>query len=162
MNALVVFDSQFGTTERVARAIATRLESAGPVRLVSASDSPGIDLTGLDLLIVGGPTQWHGPRRALRAWIDAAPPVALRGLAIATFDTRLHWPAFLSGSAARTTAKSLQRKGARLVAPPESFFWNGKEGLVAGELARATAWAESLVLKLGVGSAAADPVNQVS
>jgi hypothetical protein len=49
------------------------------------------------------------------------------------------------------------------VAPPESFFVNGKEGpLVEGELDRATAWAESLALKLAVGPAATTHVNERS
>lgn len=145
MNALVVYDSQYGNTERVARAIASQLGSLGAVRLVAVAADAGSDLAGVDLLVVGGPTQGHGARPPLRAWVESLPGAALRGVAAAAFDTRLRWPVFLSGSTARTVAKQLQRGGARLVVPPESFLVAGREGpLVAGEVERASSWAKTL------------------
>jgi flavodoxin len=163
MNTLVVYDSEFGNTAQIARAIAARLETAGMVRCVSASDAAEIDTTEVQLLVIGGPTQAHGPRRQLSAWVEQLPPDALAGVEVATFDTRVHWPTFLSGSAARSIAKALQRRGARLLAPPESFFVTGKEGpLATGELDHATAWADTLALKVGIGQAAKSPANQAS
>lgn len=163
MDALVVYDSQYGNTQRVARAIGSRLEKFGSVRLVSVEESPGIDLTGVDLLVIGGPTQAHNARRMLRDWIEAAPPAALHDLAAATFDTRLHWPVFLSGSAARSVAKILRRSGCRLIAPPESFFVAGREGpLLEGEIASAEAWADALGLKLAAKAAPSDGSRHAS
>jgi flavodoxin len=160
MNTLVVYDSEFGNTEKVAHAIAARLETAGAVRCVSVDKAAEIDLAGVHLLVIGGPTQAHGPRRQLRAWVEQLPPDALEGAEIATFDTRVHWPTFLSGSAARSIAGALQRRGARLLASPESFFVTGKEGpLAEGELDHATAWAESLALKVGIGQVVTSPAN---
>jgi flavodoxin len=111
MNTLVVYDSQYGNTAQIAQTIAARLKARGNVRSINADDSAGLDLTGVDLLVIGGPTQAHGPRQPLRVWIDGVLPEALRGVAVATFDTRLRWLAFLSGSAARTAARTLRRKG---------------------------------------------------
>ena len=149
MNTLVVYDSQFGNTEQVARAIAATLETVGDVRVVSAAESRGADLAGIDLLLVGGPTQGHGVRQQMRAWLDAAPSDALRGMALATFDTRLHWPMFMSGSAARTIAKTLAAKGARLVAAPGSFLVAGSKGpMRRGEIERAGSWAASIAAQL--------------
>ncbi|HLZ09193.1 MAG TPA: flavodoxin domain-containing protein, partial [Chloroflexota bacterium] len=98
MNSLVVFDSQFGNTEDLARAIGKGLETVGPVRVVSVGDSVDGILTGVDFLVIGGPTQAHGARPALRRWLAEAPIERLRRMDVATFDTRLHWPAWLSGS----------------------------------------------------------------
>ncbi len=64
---------------------------------------------------------------------------------MAAFDTRFRWPELLSGTAARGIAKRLERKGARLIAEPESFFVEHKDGpLTEGELGRAASWARQL------------------
>jgi flavodoxin len=101
MNVIVVYESRYGNTGRVARDIAARLAAAGPVRLVEASDDTAFDVKAADLLVVGGPTEGHGVSPTLRKRLEDLPPDALAGVAAAAFDTRLTWPAFLSGSAAR-------------------------------------------------------------
>lgn len=154
MNALVVFDSQYGNTAQVARAIAAELEQAAVVRVASVRDSVEIDPTGVDLLLIGGPTQGHGISPPLRLWLDGVPPDAFEGIPAATFDTRLRWPMFLSGSAARSLAKILKRHGARLVAEPASFIVQATEGpLAEGEIERATTWARAIVQFVRAGAA---------
>lgn len=152
MNALVVYDSQYGNTEKIARAIHAVLETPGSARIVfvaSTNEPAESELAGVDLLVVGGPTLGHAASKSLRAWVDRIPESALRNLTVATFDTRLRWPVFLSGSAARGIAAQLRRNGARMAVPPESFFVSGREGpLEAGELDRASAWAKSLASAL--------------
>jgi flavodoxin len=153
MSSLVVYESRYGNTAQVARAIAAALEADGPVRLVEAADPSAFDVVGVDLLVVGGPTEGHGVSQSMRARLDRVRPDALGGVAAAAFDTRVNWPAFLSGSAAKGLAKTLQRLGARLVASPESFVVTGgkPDCLVAGEPERARAWAS----RLGAAAAAA-------
>lgn len=156
MNVLVVYDTQYGNTEQVARAVAGRLGMLGTVRLAPISDGAASDFSGIDLLLIGGPTQAHGVRPSLRAWVNRLPADALQGMALAVFDTRLHWPLFLSGSAARTLAPMLVAKGAHLLVPPESFLVGGAEGpLATGERDRADAWAASLAARVGEYAAAA-------
>jgi flavodoxin len=147
MNVIVVYESRYGNTARVAHEIAAALEASGPVRLIEISDATAFDVKDTDLLVVGGPTEGHGMSPTLRARLMAVPPDALRGVALAPFDTRLKLPAFLAGSAARGIAKILQAKGARLVVPPESFLVTGTKEevhLVEGEIERAGAWAEKV------------------
>ncbi len=58
MNTLIVYDTSFGNTERIADAICDGLEAFGEVRVVTAAEA---DIgPAVDLLLVGGPTQRHG------------------------------------------------------------------------------------------------------
>jgi flavodoxin I len=144
MNAMVVYDSVFGNTEQVARAIGAAIGDGVPVEVRPIAEV-GVIPAGLDLLVVGGPTQGHGVDPALKAFLDGLPTEAVRGVAVGAFDTRFRWPELLTGSAARGIAKRLEGKGARLLAEPESFFVEHKDGpLAEGELGRAASWARSL------------------
>ncbi len=150
MYALVVFDTQFGNTEKVARAIGAGLEGAGLVRIATLAEAKEISLTGIDLLVVGGPTQGHRPRPELRSWVAEIPAAVFERTMLVTFDTRLNWPAFLAGSAAKSLAHAARRHQARLAVPPESFIVIKSEGPLAdGELERATAWGKTLAVRAG-------------
>jgi flavodoxin len=138
MKIIVVYDSKFGNTARLARAIATRLAA----RTLSASDATPIDLETADMLFVGGPTQAHGISPTLRRLLEEVPKGALQGVRAAAFDTRLDRPRALTGAAAKGLTKRLRQKGASVLAPGESFLVSGSEGpLAEGELERATGWA---------------------
>jgi flavodoxin len=143
MHAVIVYDTWYGDTEMIAKAIAGKLESA---RLVRASAASSLDLTDCDLLLVGSPTHSYGMSIVMRLLVGRTPRTSLKGLPFTTFDTRFPGPLSRTGSAAVRIAKRLEQKGARLVAPPESFFVTGIQGpLQAGEIARAEAWAAGLV-----------------
>jgi hypothetical protein len=101
MNALIVYDSTFGNTERIARAIAGRLESA---LLIRAEEAGTLERPECDLLIVAGPTQRHGVSPALREWLERLPRGALKDVPAAAFDTRYRMSWLLSGSAAARIA----------------------------------------------------------
>lgn len=154
MNALVVYESRYGNTAEVARAIAAALEAHGSARLVEAADPTAFDVGGVDLLVVGGPTEGHGVSKTLRARLAGLPPDALVGVVAAAFDTRLTWPAFLAGSAAKGVAKMLRRLGAQVVVPPQSFLVTGAEphGVAGGEIERARAWAGHLTGVTGLAA----------
>jgi flavodoxin len=145
MNSLVVYDSQYGNTERVAQTIAEALSAFGKARMVRASVAPAVDLEGVDLLILGCPTQGWRPTPTMRTFLENTSAAQTRSLAIACFDTRFHRPRWLTGSAAHVMAGKLRQAGVRLAAPPESFFVAATEGpLEPGELERATAWARAV------------------
>lgn len=149
MDTLVVYDSQYGNTERIARAIADTAKAASTVRLVrvNADASPAIGQP--DLLIIGSPTQGWRPTSAMQSFLSAMIAELPAGMMVACFDTRFPKPRWLTGSAARSMARTLRKAGASLVVPPESFFVDGKEGpLVAGELDRAPGWADALLARM--------------
>ena len=142
MKALVVYDSTYGNTEKIAQAIGQAL--AAEVRRVGQV-SPS-DLKGFDLVIIGSPTMGGRPTETIQALLKAAGP-ALRGAKVAAFDTRLtsKWVRIF-GYAAPRMANSLTEVGATLLGAPEGFFVRGKEGpLQEGEIERAAAWAKGIV-----------------
>ncbi|MFJ6078020.1 flavodoxin family protein [Pseudarthrobacter sp. NPDC092419] len=172
MKATVVYESMYGNTHSIALAIAEGLGSAGAADVVSAQEATRMDLAGLDLLVVGGPTHAHGMTRAqtrhaavsdsrsrnkgltvdpsakglgLRDWLDSLGPGAGKA---AAFDTRVDMPALLTGHASKTIGKNLKEHGFELVADPESFLVSGDSGLLPGELDRARAWGQMLASTL--------------
>jgi flavodoxin len=150
VQTVVVYDSKFGNTEKIADAIARGVGSVGSVLVMDTAEAIGIDQRAdrPDLVLVGGPTQRRSASPALRAFIDAMPS-SLRGVPVATYDTRYRGSTWLMGSAAAEAAKSFRKAGGELVAPPESFFI-GRGGplelqtLEAGELERAEAWGKTV------------------
>ena len=160
MHTIVVFDSLRGNTEQIARSIGAALACTGDVRVLRTTELT-VD-TGADAWVIGGPTHNHGLSRPLGSFLDAFPRGSLRGVPVATFDTRYHYPSFATGSAARRAAQRLRRTGCRLVAEPQSFFVEegpkpegggrpdpASERLQPGELERARAWGERLAGLLG-------------
>jgi len=142
MRALVVYDSTYGNTEKIAQTIGEAI-AAQVLRVGGVSPS---DLTGFDLLIVGSPTHGGRPTPEIQGLLKALGP-ALKGVNVAAFDTRhpSKWT-LLFGYAAPRIARSLRNNGAALLAPPEGFFVLGTQGpLKEGELERAAGWAKGIV-----------------
>lgn len=138
MNALVVYDSEFGNTKMVARVIAAELAKSGKAKAIHVSEKT-IDIKGVDLLVVGSPTQAWKPMPAIQEFLKSLHD--LNGLKTAAFDTRFKSPKIFTGSAAKIIAKELEKKGAKLVLAPESFFVEGTHGpLRMGEIERAEEW----------------------
>jgi flavodoxin len=145
MSIQVIYDTEYGNTERIARAIAQGIGEGARVDRVD--DATRVE-PGVSLLVIGGPTQGHGTSPTMGTFLQRLPE--LEGVAVAAFDTRLTWPKLLSGAASDRIAKALRQHGGRLVAGPESFLVTGREGpLVDGELERATSWGQSVRTVLG-------------
>lgn len=149
MESLVVYDSKFGNTKRVAEAIAAGLAGHGPVRLLGLDKIPPQNLGPVDLLFIGGPTQAHSMTARMRQFVDALRAKPANGTAVAIFDTRLRMPAVISGSAAKTIARKLRSGDMRIFTAPESFFVEGSPpGLEDGEMERAGDWAKGIADRL--------------
>jgi hypothetical protein len=161
--ALVVFESIFGNTERVARAVAAGLAEQGKVDVVRAG--PGVEVgEDVDLLVVGGPTHAFGMTRpgtraaagrqgadetaaaggGLREWLDAVEGRTTHRPTCAAFDTRIRKRG-VPGSAARSAARRLRHAGLPVVVPPMSFWVHGTGGpLLPGEEDRGRSWGREL------------------
>ena len=165
MKAIVVYESHWGNTAAIARAIA---EGIGPAaRAVSTAQATAAALVGVDLIVAGAPllgfslpteamikslaaNQASDPtppdlsHPALRVWLDALPKGNGR---VAAFETRIWWS---PGSAAKTILDKLARAGYRPVAKPQRFIVQDKYGpLRAGEIERAKRWGAELAQAVG-------------
>jgi hypothetical protein len=175
MTVLIVHESMFGNTRRIAVAISDGIrEGREPndseeVRLVSVDAAPTTLGDDVSMLVVGGPTHAFGMTRpetrddavnkgapvssatGIREWIEAVG--AREDLPIVTFDTRIQVH-LLPGSAAKGAAKAMLERGFTHVERGETFWVTGTSGpLKPGEVERAFAWGTRLAhLPAGTGS----------
>lgn len=169
MRALVVYESMYGNTRRIAEAVAEGLAGRMRADVIEVGSAPAAVGEDVALLVVGGPTHAFAMSRAttrqsaaqdapdglvsrgdgIREWLSGLRTGSAR-LAAAAFDTRVAKPR-LPGSAARGAARRLRRLGVRSAAPAHSFYVIGTRGpLVDGELDRAREWGETLAASFPV------------
>ena len=165
MSGLIVVESMFGNTRRVAELIAQGFDGRMRVEIVAAPEAPRLLPEGVTFLAVGGPTHAFGMSRGstreaaaekgatgstqvgIRDWLDTVSGVRSGTPAVA-FDTRIH-KRFVPGSAARAASRRLAGLGCTIIEAPISFYVADLEGpLVKGEEQRATGYGEMLVRDL--------------
>jgi len=173
MKALVIYESMYGNTATIAEAIGEGLRDGDlDVTVAPVDDVDPSTTAETDLLVVGGPTHAHGMTRpatreqalkdgkntygdptrgpGLRAWTEKLPHG--RGRASAAFDTRMHGPKALTGSAAKGIGQRLTQRGFHLVGAPGSFLVTKQSTLEAGEAEHARAWAAEIAEHCSVAS----------
>lgn len=150
MHRVIVYDSVYGNTQKIAEVIASEL---GAELLPVANANPE-KLYNIGLLVVGSPV--HGGRAtpAVQHFLNQIPPKSLRGIKVTSFDTRVSTKGHGFGLwllltiiryAAERISRSLIKKGGKLIVEPEGFVVEGKEGpLHPGEIERANQWAKSI------------------
>jgi hypothetical protein len=160
MKAVVVYESLWGNTAAVARAIAEGI--GGDTRALSTSEATAEEISGADLIVAGAPLLGFslptegmresirtGPSKPptppdlshplMRTWLTGLRSGAGRG---AAFETRIWWS---PGSATKTIAEGLARAGYPSAEKGARFIVTGRYGpLKAGELERARAWGAEL------------------
>jgi hypothetical protein len=165
IRALVVYESMFGGTHRLAEAIAEGMQDRIDVSLVSAGNAASRMVT--DLLIVGAPTHAGGlsspdTRAEAEAWSEdperhLALDCGARGIGVrewldnlespipsyAAFDSRANAARIMTGSAAILINRKLRKLGGTAVANPISFLVH-ENNLLDGEVARAIQWGAQL------------------
>ena len=146
MQSIVIYDSVFGNTEKIARVIYNGLVPHGSSRLVMAGEINLGELTTETLVVFGSPTQNQGLSTAMQALFDTAPADALVGRGVAVFDTRLDQPRVRSGSAARPLAAEARKLGGQLLVPAESFLVRGEQGPLESDAPRHAAEWVPLIL----------------
>ena len=162
MMALLVYESMFGNTEEIARAIGDGLSLEMEVSTYPVGDAPEAITQFIDLIVVGGPTHGFSMSRpgtradavrqgapddraetGLREWLGHLPKGPHSEL-VATFDTRVDRVRRLPGSAAKKAERVMHSLGYASVGH-ESFYVSGTPGpLVPGELDRARDWGREL------------------
>jgi flavodoxin I len=145
MKALIVYDSVYGNTEKIARAIAEFITPSYEVKVLQAGEASPSELESTDLLIVGSPTHAGRPTPPVQAFLNKVPK--LQGINVAAFDTRSQAKlARVFGDAAGRISNNLKKKGGNFIASPVGFFVTSTKGpLKEGELERAADWAKGML-----------------
>jgi flavorubredoxin len=161
MKAIVVYESLWGNTAAVARAIAEGIGADTPA--VTTDAVSGEMIADADLIVAGAPvlafslptdairdnvakTEADAPtppdlaHPSMRSWLESLPAGSGR---CAAFETRIWWsPRGATGDIERR----LEHAGYRVVAKAHKFVVNDKYGpLREGELERASQWGAELV-----------------
>jgi hypothetical protein len=165
MNAIVVYESFWGNTAAVAKAIA---EGIGPqARAMPTSEATAEVVGAADLIVAGAPVlgfslstnsmrknlgtqvQAKAPsppdlsHAPMRGWLDELPRTSAQ---CSAFETRLR---FSPGGATGTIERKLEHAGCRELARAERFYVTGTYGPTReGEIERARAWGATLAEKL--------------
>lgn len=157
--ALIIYDSVFGNTKKISEAMGNALTPNMEVDLRIVDEVFPEHLDGVKFLIVGSPTRQFKETNAMNQFMKKIPKNGLKGINIATFDTRmtpedvnknrfLGLMVGLFGYAAEKISKQLRLLGGNEVLPPEGFYVVGMEGPLAdGELDRAAKWVLEVVKK---------------
>lgn len=153
MRSLIVYDSAYGNTAQIARAIGEGVRGYGQTVVLLVGEVGNTDVVGIDTLIIGSPTQAGRATQDIQDFIAQLP--SLNGIKIAAFDTRFDEKEqntilrlFMKtiGYATEKISEALESKGGELALMPAGFIVTGKEGpLKVGELERASSWSSGLV-----------------
>lgn len=165
MHAIVVYESYWGNTAKVAKAIAEGIGDGA--RACATDEAAADDVANADLIVAGSPvfafglptekirenlrqsesTASPGPdlsHPSLRSWLDALPRGRGRS---AAFETRLWWS---PRGATGTIEQRLSARGYPPLAKAKKFVVQGGSGpLREGELERAKAWGQALREAIG-------------
>jgi flavodoxin len=150
---MVIYDSVFGNTAKVAKAIG---EALGNAPVTKVSDVSEADLVNVKILFVGSPTRAFNPTPAIKNFLKGLKKDSLKGVKAAAFDTRIPLdkaePGFLRFMiklfeyADTKMVKQLEKAGAEIALDSEGFGVKDSEGpLVDGELERARDWAKKIL-----------------
>lgn len=147
---MIVHNSKFGNTQKIAEAIAETLAVEGTGRVISTDQLNATDSDEADLVVMGSPTHRMNLPEAVRPLFDTLPRRVLRDMPVAAFDTSCKMSWWL----ARFTAppkldRKLRKLGGKRIVPPKTFHVEGREGpLYDGEIERAKTWAASILDKM--------------
>ncbi len=164
MKAVVVYESFWGTTAAVARAIAEGLGGGTPA--LTTDEAVGEVVAAADMIVVGAPIHAFSlpteqgrqnlaaqaakapappdlGHPSLRSWLASLPPLRAR---VAAFDTGYRWS---PGSASGFILRGLKQRGLTPVGKGKRFLVAGSYGPPKeGELEKARRWGEELARML--------------
>ena len=127
-NAIVIYDSVYGNTEKVARALAEGLEKSGSVKVTLSRtiDTDVAKLSEYDIALVGAPTHAWNASEPMHKFLDKIGESVLKGKKAFAFDTKMK--SRLAGSGAKHIEERLTKLGAEIVKERMSGIVKGREG----------------------------------
>jgi flavorubredoxin len=120
--ALIINDTKFGNTEKIAKALARGIEMQG-----LKVDKIDIDaLVEYDFLAIGGPTHGFGISKPIKEFLQKLEQIELKDKKAFAFDTK--FGSRFAGSSGKGIEKKLKKLGMRIVKQHSSAIVKGGEG----------------------------------
>jgi flavodoxin len=127
MKTIVIYDSMFGNTEKVAGALASGMREQGiEVDCVRANTADVGALGAYDMIIIGGPTHGRGLSQTMKTFMNQLNEADVKDKKAFAFDTKLK--SRLAGSAAKGIEQRMEQNGMKVVMPHVSAIVRGREG----------------------------------
>lgn len=151
MKTLIIYDSYFGNTQKVAEQIAKTFSKDTTV--LNVKDFKEENLKDIDMLIVGSPTRAFSPSENIKPFLKSLP--SLKGIKIGVFDTRLDVKKIdnkiltflvkLFGYASEKIQKTLLKKEGIYTLEPLNVYVEESEGpLCNGEIEKIDKWTKGI------------------
>ena len=89
MKAIIIYESSFGNTKKVAEKIKENLGHIDKIETIikSVKEVDPMDVLNYDLILFGSPNHMGGPTRGIKKFIDKLENIDLKEKKVATFDT---------------------------------------------------------------------------
>lgn len=129
--AVVIYDSRFGNTEKIARALARGMEKQDvKVDCFKVDEVDVQKLVEYDFLAVGGPTHMLGMSEPMKEFLENLNTVDISGKKGFCFDTRnqSRFNRFDLNSAAKRIEKRMKKMKVKMIKPRKSATVEGREG----------------------------------
>ena len=151
MKGIVVFDTSYGNTRKIAETLAETLKESGmEADLFSVKNVKKLSTKNYNFLVLGSPTRWGTMSFAVRFFLRKVKSEEWMNKPFAAFDTEN--PENIErkeGSAAEKIAEKLRDKQLNQLLPVlKSVVLGWKGPLQEGEIERAKEYARELAVKL--------------
>jgi flavorubredoxin len=125
--AIIVYNTMFGNTEKIARALADGIEKQGVSVDCLKVDKVDVNkLSEYDFLAIGGPTHAFGLSKLMKDFLQKLERVNLAGKRAFAFDTKVKFR--FAGSAAKKIEEKLKKLGMEIVKSHVSAVVKGRKG----------------------------------
>jgi len=107
-NVLIVYESKYGNTKKVAETIGEGLTEAGnKIDVKHVKDVESESIKDFDVLLIGSPTYVGSPARSIKKFIKSLGTLPLQGKSYAVFDTQMGGT---GGGFLRNTVKKMEEQ----------------------------------------------------
>jgi flavorubredoxin len=148
VKALIVYDTKYGMTEKIAQAISSGMKGAGITDLVvrKAGDATEEDFRSSDAWIVGAPTHMTGLTKSTKKALKTATKVDASGKSGTAFDTRFR---SADKGAVDRIKRTMREAGIKVIVEPEWFIVTRMKGPLAdGEDVKAATFGQKIAAEL--------------
>jgi flavodoxin len=129
MKALVIYDSLYGNTEKVAGALASGMREQGvEVDCVRANAVDIGTLEVYEMIVIGGPTHKLGLSETMKTFTKQLKEADFKNKQAFAFDTK--YDSRIAGSAGKRIEQRMKQNGMKVIMPHVSAIVLGREGPV--------------------------------